>query len=447
MSITYHEFLERKTQLADASGFDSLWLPDFLFDFQKSLCDWAIRKGRAAIFADCGLGKTPMQLVWAENVRRHTSKPVLIITPLAVGAQTCREADKFGIEAEQSRDGHVAKNITVTNYERLHYFNPDDFAGCACDESSILKNYAGATRNAVIEFLHGIPYRLLCSATPSPNDYTELGNSVEALGVMRRVEMLSMFFVHDGGETAKWRLKKHGQKPFWRFVASWARAVKFPSDLGFENGDFILPELRMDQHTLKSNPMDGYLFPLVAMTLDEQRNERRQTIEQRCGMVADIANASNDFFIAWCSLNNESKFLKKHISGAVEITGSQSDDEKAEKMLAFSNGEIRCIVTKPGICGHGMNWQHCNQMSFFPSHSHEEFYQCTRRCWRFGQTRPVNIHIVTTEAESAVLQNLMAKERASEAMFAQIVENMRGFYSIEKSLYTPSKEIITPSWL
>jgi len=388
-----------------------------------------------------------MQLVWAENVCRKTDGRVLILTPLAVSAQTVREAVKFGIDCQQSRDGKVMPRITVTNYEKLHLFKPEEFSGCVCDESSILKNYAGSTRNEIIAFQTSMMYRLLCSATPSPNDYTELGNSVEALGIMRRVEMLASFFIHDAGDTGVWRLKGHGENPFWRFCASWARAVKAPSDLGFDDGKFILPKLNTVQHTLKSDPMQGQLFPIAAVTLSEQRQERRETIDARCGKVADLANQNSRPFVAWCSLNQESELMADMINGAVEITGSQPDDEKVEKMLAFANGQIRAIVSKPSLCGHGMNWQHCADASFFPSHSHEQFYQAVRRCWRFGQTREVTAHIVTTEAESEVLNNLMRKERAAEIMFASIVANMKNYYTAIPPTYKPTTKMEIPSWL
>jgi hypothetical protein len=337
--------------------------------------------------------------------------------------------------------------ITVTNYEQLHRFDPSDFVAVVCDESSILKNYSGQLRTEIIAFMQKVKYRLLCSATPSPNDYTELGNSVEALGIMRRVEMLANYFIHDAGDTGKWRLKGHGVNPFWRFVASWARAVKSPSDLGFDNGKFTLPPLKYETHILKSTPLSGYLFPIAAVTLDEQRQERRETIEERCGKVAEIANRDNKPFAAWCALNPESEMMTKMIKGAVEITGSQPDEERAEAMLAFSNGQIRAIVSKPSLCGHGMNWQHCHNTSFFPSHSHEQFYQAIRRFWRFGQTEPVTAHIVTTEAESAVLQNLMEKEKRAEEMFSAIVANMKDFYSSAKTTYNPNKKMELPKWI
>ena len=445
----YQSFLARKAIADHASGFAPVWMPDFLFDFQAYLVDWAVRKGRCAIFADCGMGKTPIQLVWAENVVRHTNRPVLILTPLAVAEQTMREASKFGVACVHSRDGsvHSSPCAVVTNYERLHRFRPEDFSGVCCDESSILKNYTGATRNQIIEFVRTIPFRMLCSATPSPNDYTELGNSAEALGVMRRVEMLSMYFTHDQDATQGWRLKGHGVRPFWRFVASWARAVRFPSDIGFDDGPFVLPPIERKDHILPSEAPPGELFPRIAMTLNDQRRERKLTMRERCQMVSDIANSTIDPFLAWCSLNDESRMMASMIDGAVEVTGSQSDEEKEEKIKAFSSGEARCIVTKPSIAGFGLNWQHCSDMSFFPSHSHEQYYQAVRRCWRFGQDRPVTVNVVATESERAVMDNLDAKEKSATAMFEQIVSSMKEYYERSTTDYKPSTEVLIPSWM
>lgn len=447
MRLDYSELLERKTPKAAAQGFRCTFMPDMAFDFQRILVEWAVEKGRGAIFADCGMGKTLIELAWAENVVRHTNGRVLILTPLAVGEQTVAEAAKFGIEAKRCRDGKPSNGINVTNYERLHLFDPSDFAGVVCDESSILKNYAGATKDAVVAFMRTIPYRLLLSATPSPNDYTELGNSVEALGIMRRVEMLASYFVHDGGDTGKWRLKGHAFDPFWAFVASWARAVRRPSDIGCLDDRFVLPALRMHDHVLPSAPPDGTLFPVEAVTLDEQRAERRQSLDARCGMVADIANDTRDPFLAWCSLNRESEALASMIVDAKEITGSQTDEEKEELMVAFARGQLRSLVTKPSIAGFGLNWQHCGRMSFFPSHSHEQYYQSLRRCWRFGRTLPVDVHIVTTEAEAMVMENMRRKEKNADDMFDKIVQNMRVHYTQRKTRYTPTKPMEVPSWL
>lgn len=445
--MNYDAFIARKSQIGGQSGFKPVWIPDFLFDFQRSLVTWAIEQGRCLIAADCGTGKGPMALVWAENVIRKTNGRVLFLTPLAVGAQIVLEGEKFGIECARSRDGVLPDcKIVVTNYEKLHLFNPSDFTGVVCDESGILKNYSGSTRNAVIEFLRSVEYRLLCSATPAPNDYTELGNSVEALGIMRRVDMLMRFFIHDSADTGNWRLKGHAHEPFWRFMASWARAMRLPSDLGFSDDGFILPPLAYQLTMLPSAPIDT-LFPLEAITLDEQRAERRATLEPRCNAVAELANRSALPFVAFCSLNSESELLTKSISGAVELCGANSDEEKEEKVIAFSAGQIRAIVTKPSLCSHGLNWQHCADMSFFPSHSHEQLYQSVRRCWRFGQKRPVTVHLVTTEAESRVLENMKRKEKQAVELFSQITAHMRKYYDCQPETYQPSLKMEQPAWM
>jgi hypothetical protein len=440
----YSRFIADKSQFRHEAGFDPGELPDYLFDFQKYLVDWACRKGRAAIFADCGLGKTAMQLAWADAVARQTNRPVMVLAPLAVVPQTIEESVRFGVEV--SRDGGPAK-VQVTNYQRLARFNPSDYAGVVCDESSILKSYSGATRTEIIDFMRPCPYRLLCSATPSPNDYIELGNSAEALGVMRRVEMLAMYFTHDGGDTGKWRLRGHAQDPFWAFVASWARAVRTPGDIGFDGSRFVLPQMHLHEHIIQSEPMPGCLFAVEARTLDEQRAERRQTIDMRCDKVAEIANKSNEPFIAWCSLNDESRMLASRVDGAAEVNGAMAEEQKEEIFEAFRHGQVRSIVTKPSMAAFGMNWQHCNAMSFFPSHSHEQFYQAVRRCWRFGQKNDVDVHIVTTTGEAAVLHNLQRKEKQSVELFAQIVRNMKTHYEAGATDYIPSQKAKAPSWL
>lgn len=444
--MEYIDVINNKQRNASHFGFDCDLSKTPLYPFQREITEWAIKLGRAAIFADCGMGKSPMQLHWSDAVATKTGGRVLILSPLAVADQTKREGEKFGIDVHRGHNGDMGR-ITVTNYARLHHYKPEDFVGVVCDESSIIKHHAGETRKAITDFMQSVQYRLLCTATPAPNDYIELGTSCEALGVMRRVEMLSQYFYHDGGDTAKWVLKGHAESPFWRFVASWARALRSPEDMGYKDDRFTLPEMSMIQHTIKSKPQDGKLFVVDAVSLDEQRAERRETIDERCGMVAEIANANSDPFIAWCSLNDESEKLTKLINGAVEVSGSDEDDEKERKLMAFSAGEIRALVTKPSIAGFGMNWQHCNQMSFFPSHSHEQFYQCLRRCWRFGQTRPVTVHIVTSEAENAVLSNMKRKENAAAEMMNQIVKHMRDFYHGDKATYSPAKKMEIPQWL
>jgi superfamily II DNA or RNA helicase len=430
-------------------GFEPVFIPELAFDFQRHLIEWGVRKGRAAIFADCGLGKSGMELAFAENVVRHTNKPVILLTPLAVSAQMVEEASKFGVDAVRSGDGKFKSGarVVVTNYERMHHFNPNDFSGVICDESGILKNHAGATRNAAIAFLKNTRYRLLGSATPSPNDVTELGNSVEALGIMRRVEMLAQYFIHDSADTGNWRLKGHAFDAFWRFAASWARAVKHPRDIGFDQPGYDLPELQMFNHMLASKPIEGFLLPMEARTLNEQRDERKATIEARCAKVAEIAASDPSQFVAWCSLNAESEMLTRLIPGAVELSGSDDDDEKEEKIMAFAKGQIATLVTKPKICSHGINWQSCHRMSFFPSHSHEQFYQAVRRFWRFMQKSAVQVHIVTTESEAMVLENMQRKERESAEMFSRIVANMHAYYSGESATYQPQNRITLPSWI
>ncbi len=443
---SYIDIIAGKTRLKIEDGISVDLSGTSLYPFQAELCEWALRLGRAAIFADCGMGKTPILLHWADRVAAHEKGKVLILAPLAVAEQTVREGKKFGVDVHRGHTGDTGR-ITVTNYARLHYYNPADFCGIVCDESSIIKHHSGETRAAITAFMHPIRFRLLCTATPAPNDYMELGTSCEALGVMRRVEMLAQFFYHDGGDTSKWIVKGHAEQPFWRWVASWARALRSPDDLGYHDDRFTLPPINMQQHTVKSNVPDGRLFVVDAITLEEQRSERRETIDERCDMVAAIANANSDPFIAWCSLNDESEGLAKRINGAVEVRGSDEDDDKARKLLGFADGSIRCIVTKPQIAGFGMNYQNCNQMSFFPSHSHEQFYQCLRRCWRFGQKRPVTVHIVTSEAESAVLANMRRKERAATVMMDEIVKHMRDFYHGNKTTYLPKLKMEIPKWI
>lgn len=445
---SYSSFIESKHRNSQTCGFSPDNVHEFLYDFQAGIVRWSIEKGKAAIFADCGLGKTPMQLSWADIVAGKTGGRVLILTPLAVARQTAREGEKFKIDADVSRDG-TPHRITIANYEMLHKFKADEYAGIVLDESSILKNYAGSYRQAITEFMKPIPYRLLCTATPAPNDHMELGTSAEALGVMRRVEMLSTYFTHDSGNTQSWVLKGHADKPFWKWMASWSRAIRKPSDMGFDDDRFILPELSIKQYTLPSQPLDGMLFATEAVTLTDQRAERRRTMQDRCEKVAEIANATGEPFLCWCSLNDESKLLSRLIPDAVEVCGADSSEHKESAMHGFSDGTIRVLVSKPSIAGFGMNWQHCNQMSFFPSHSHEQFYQALRRCWRYGQTRDVTCHIITTEAESSVMANMQRKERQANEMFTEIIKGMNGYQHdfTHAGTYCPHRVMEIPSWL
>jgi hypothetical protein len=448
----YHQFLEAKSQRNTDAGFEPVWVPDFLFDFQKSMTEWSIRKGRAAVFADCGLGKTPLQLVWAENVVRHTNRPVLILTPLAVAAQTVREAQKFGIECRRSNDGKAHSGINVTNYEKLHHFDPSDFSGVVCDESSAIKSFGGARQKTVTEFMRKMDYRSLWTATAAPNDYIELGTSAEALGHIGRMDMLSRFFKNDENSIhpiwwgARWRLKAHAKSLFWRWVCSWARAIRKPSDLGFDDGRFELPPLRETQHIVeKEMRFTGELFPREAVTLDEQREERRETLKERCEKVAELTSGHAQSLV-WCHLNPEGDLLEKVCDGAVQVSGADPDEVKEERLLAFADGQIKTLVTKPVIGAQGLNFQRCSHMTFFPSHSFEQYYQGVRRCWRFGQSKPVHVDVVTTPGEMGVLKNLQRKSLAADEMFSLIVREMNNEANIERSASRTGK-IEVPSWL
>ena len=452
----YAAFLDRKTNTGADSGFAPVWMPDFLFGFQRAMTEWAIRKGRAAVFADCGLGKTAMGLTWAANVARKTSRPVLYLTPLAVASQTVREAEKFGVDAVQARDGMKPGPVLVTNYERLHHFTPDDFAGVVCDESSILKSFAGQRRGEITAFMRKVPYRLLQTATAAPNDYIELGTSSEALGYMGYMDMLNRFFKNDlnnsahgrmRGEVIKWRLKGHAEGPFWRWVCSWARAIRRPSDLGFDDAWFQLPQLNEVEHLVEANTLaDGMLFALPAQGLQEQREERRRTVNERCERVADLVNKTGQPALVWCHLNEEGDTLAKLIPDAVQVAGSDSDDRKEERLEAFAEGRARVLITKPKIGAWGLNFQHCNHVTFFPSHSFEQYYQAVRRCWRFGQKRAVKVDIVTTEGEKGVMRNLQRKADQADAMFSRLVSEMNNALAIERANLM-TKPIKVPAWL
>lgn len=454
--MDYKEFLDVKQQYSGNDGFDPVWLPSFLFPFQADLVTWAVKKGRAAIFADCGMGKTPMQLVWAENIVRKTNGRVLILTPLAVAAQTVREAYKFGIEINHSRDGKLRPGINVTNYERLSYFNAEDFTGVVCDESSILKSFNGARRGEITEFMKKTKYRLLCTATAAPNDYIELGTSSEALGYLGHMDMLNRFFKNDQnnsstgrhyGQVVKWRIKKHAEVPFWRWVASWARAIRKPSDIGHQDGNFILPRLEENEHVVEAKKLaDGYLFSLPAMSLVEQREERRRTLNERCEKVAEIVNGTKDFALVWCHLNTEGDLLEKLIPNSVQVSGQEEDEKKEEKFLSFAGGRDRVLITKPKIGAWGLNFQHCNHITFFPSHSYEQYYQGVRRCWRFGQKRTVRVDMVTTEGERGITQNLQRKSKQADKMFEMLVRHMIDAQHIENKTNFNKREEI-PTWL
>ena len=457
--MEYNIFLENKAQFSADTGFDPVFMPDYLFDFQKFLVEWSVRKGRDAIFADCGLGKTPMQLVWAENIIRKENKPVLIVTPLGVSHQTIREGEKFGIECAHSRDGKVTGKIVVTNYEKLHLFNPNDFIGVVCDESSILKNFDGKRKAIITEFLRTRPYRLLCTATAAPNDYTELGTSSEALGYMGFIDMLNRFFKNDQSttdykkrfargswEAPKWRFKRHAENHFWRWLCSWSRSLRYPSDMGFDDDKFILPPLKIEETTVSCDrPFEGKFFVMPAQNLREQRKERRITIEARCEEAAKKVKGTFPAVI-WCHLNAEADLLEKIIPDALQVSGSHSDEKKEERFLAFQDGQLRCLITKPRIGGFGLNWQHCSNMVIFPSHSFEQYYQSIRRCWRFGQEKSVKVDIITTEGEVKVLRNLQRKEKEASNMYTKLVGMANEALSISTDKEFNLEEEV-PIWL
>jgi len=464
--MDYSDFLNSKHDYGADEGFAPISLPSFLFDFQASLTDWAIRKGRAAIFADCGLGKTPMQLVWADNVVKHTNRPVLILTPLSVSIQTLQEAQKFGIEAKRAVPGHIDRPlIYVTNYEQLHKFTATDFAGVVCDESSILKNFDGVYKSQITEFMRQVPYRLLATATAAPNDWDELGTSSEALGYLGYKDMLKTFFTNKENSSSKRRMGRFdmfkgesvdrdafvllgwAETPFWRWVASWARAARKPSDLGFDDRDFILPPL-VEQFTevKPTKPRDGLLFDITAINFKEQREVIRRTITERCEAAA-ASIAAHDVAVAWCNLNDEGTLLTK-LTGGVEVSGRTSDEEKEEAINWFVNGADtrRVLVSKPDILGFGMNFQHCAYSTYFSDFSYEKYYQATRRFWRFGQKRKVTINNIYPEGGERMMQAIIRKSKAADEMFANMIAHMNDALGIEKSHYI-TKGISKPSWL
>lgn len=455
MIASYCEFIESKTSRGADHGIDCEWMPACAFDYQQHLIQWSLRKGRAGLFSDTGTGKSLMQLTWAENIARHTGKPVLILTPLAVAPQTVREAQKFGIDAIHSRNGEVSGRVVVSNYERLCKFNASDFSGVVCDESSILKSFDGARSQEITAFMLKMPYRLLATATAAPNDYIELGTSSEALGYMGHMDMLNKFFKNDQnnsatrrmyGEAPKWRFKGHAEIPFWRWVASWARAMRRPSDLGFDDGRLVLPPLteRIIDVPITEPPPD-MLCVIAARDLKEQRAERKRTIGQRCEMAADLAKGS-DPCIVWCHMNEEGDTLEESIPDSVQVSGADDDDEKEEKFARFLDGSARVLITKPKIGAWGLNFQHCARVVYFPSHSYEQYYQAVRRCYRFGQTKPVDVAIVATEGESRVMANLKRKAESAAVMFDNLVKEMNHAVSIDRrNDYIAQLEI--PSWL
>lgn len=461
-NIDYFTYLKNKMSTDNTYGFDPIFIPDKAFDFQSELINYVVKKGRSAIFADCGLGKSVIELAFAQNIVEKTNKNVLFLTPIAVGIQMKKEADKFGIEVHKSRDKKVHGKITITNYEQLKNFNPDDFEAIICDESSILKNFNGKIKHEINIFMRKIKYRLLATATAAPNDFIELGTSSEALGYLGYMDMLSKFFINisnSGGMSSKntrnrwgtetkWRLKKHAHISFWKWVTSWSRAMRYPSDMGFDDTGYILPELKIIDNKLNiiRKPKKGTLFSLPAVGLKEQREERRETIQGRCERAAEIAMSNDKCFVIWCNLNAEGDLLEKIIPESVQVSGRDSDESKEEKLNSFSNGKIKRLITKPKIGGWGLNWQHCNNVIFFPTHSYEQYYQAIRRCWRFGQDKPVTVNMVYTNGDENVITNLKRKEKQASEMFDVLIKEMNNSLSINH-INKYNKKFEVPEWL
>ena len=428
--MSYDAFIRAKLSTVGSSGFDPPPLHSDLFDFQRDVVRWALRRGRAAVFADCGLGKTLMQVEWSRRVVDHTSGKVLILAPLAVAAQTVKEAARFGIQVKYCRaQKEVSPGITIANYEMLNHFDASMFDGVVLDESSILKSYDGSTRTEIVEAFAETPFRLACTATPAPNDLMEMGNHAEFLGVCSRVEMLATYFVHDGGDTSKWRLKGHAEREYWRWITDWAVMIRRPSDLGYSDDRFSLPALKMHQLKVDAKHQTvadaGLLFQLEARTLVERRDARRASIADRVRVVAEMVNRSDEPWLVWCDLNAEGDRLESLISGSVQVAGSDTREDKESRMLGFAAGQHRVLITKPSVAGFGMNWQHCRNVAFVGvSDSYEQFYQALRRCWRFGQRNEVNCWVVTSSLEGAVLKNLERKEAEAQQLATEMVANM-----------------------
>lgn len=453
----YEQFIKSKQAADVPTGFDCDVPVGPLFDFQAACVKWALKRGRAALFLDTGLGKTLCQTTWAQRVHEHTGLNVIIAAPLCVAQQTVDEAAKFGITVKYCRDqDQIEPGITITNYEMLEHFDLESFGGVVLDESSILKSHTSRTREEIVMAFRSTPYKLSCTATPSPNDYIELGNQAAFLGVMSAQEMLATFFTHDGGNTSKWRLKGHGKTRFWEWMATWAICIRNPADLGFDGSRYELPPLNMIEHTVSGGELlEGQLFAVTAQSLTERRQAKRSSMGDRLELAASIANATDQPVIVWCHMNEESERLTKMISGAVEVTGAMTSDQKTKNIMAFLHGGARVIVSKASIMGFGLNFQHCNEMIFAGmDDSFEKYYQAVRRCHRFGQKRRVNVHIITAETEGAVKANIERKQSQSNEMAGEMVAHMRNITrrQIEGArsnteTYSPTVRMNIPAWL
>ena len=456
--MKYDEFINQKTFDDVCSGFTIKELNSALFPFQDALVRWALARGRAAIFADTGLGKTFMQCEWAYQVVLHTDKPVIIFAPLAVAKQTQENAAEFGIEVIYLRKQPdiLPAGVYVTNYEMQQHFNSDDFIGVVLDESSILKNQMGSTRREMISKWGICPYRLSCTATPSPNDFMELGNQSEFIGIMSMVEMLAMFFVNDTGNTGTWRLKGHGKARFWEWLSTWAAVIRKPSDIGFSDEGYDLPPLNIIEHEVQvAIPMEGELFAKPAQTLSERRQAKRDSLQQRVNVAADLVNKSDEAWIVWCYLNDESAALSHAILDGVEVKGADKMDDKESRLLSFQHGDEHCLITKPSIAGFGMNFQHTRNHVFVGlDDSFEKYYQAIRRQYRFGQKQQVNSHIVISDGEGAIKENIERNQEQHNDRTDEMVVHMREFMKreingaqVEKTSYNPQQKMELPQWI
>lgn len=458
--MEYAEYIRQREITPVVSGFEAeeSQFPDAMFDHQRAVVKWACRRGRAGVFMDTGLGKTITQLTWADQVVRHTGGFVIVLAPLAVAHQTVREAGKFGLSATiaESDDDIKEPGVYVTNYEKLHRFTPEQFAGVVLDESSILKGMQGRVRAQITEFFSQTPYRLSCTATPSPNDFMELGTQSEFLGIMSQVEMLAMFFIHDtAGGTGSWRLKGHGKAKFWEWLATWCVFLRSPADIGFDASGYDLPPLELHEHVIDTPPPPGELVARPAQSLQERNEARRSTVEERCRLAADIVNSLDEPCAVWCNLNAESELLAKLIHGAVEVTGSDTPEHKASALIGFADGEVKALVSKPRIAGFGMNFQtsrHCVFVGL--SDSWESYYQAIRRQWRFGQTKTVHCHIVSADTEGAVVDNIRRKDQQHQELSAAMMDQMADFMrrevfgaAIEKTDYAAEMDMELPEWV
>lgn len=454
--MDYMTFLKNKETAIEDSGFETEELNKHLFDFQKDIVRWALRKGKAALFEDTGLGKTIQQLAWADAVAKHEHGRVLILAPLAVSKQTAKEAEKFGIECHLCEsDDDVRDGVNITNYEKINHFDTDQFCGIVLDESSILKSYAGKTTGEMIRRFRFTPYKLACTATPSPNDFTELGNHAEFLNVMTMNEMLSMYFINDSSNGIGWRLKGHSVRDFFKWIGEWAVMVKSPADLGFDDARYQLPALNIKNIVVESEAPENSLFVTPAETLQERRQARKDSLVKRVNKAAEIAKDHPGQFLVWCNYNDESEALKRAIDGAYEVKGSDTEQHKENGMIGFADGSVNVLVSKPSICGFGMNWQNCHQMIFCGlSDSYEQFYQAIRRCYRFGQMNEVDVYVITSEAEEKVLKNIKEKQERHDLMSQEMLktinlvtkEKMYGL-KFKHTEYKPEKTVQIPGWV